>query len=88
MFVGDQKYNETSNLKHPVWASKIRIVVQSHFNEAPCISFELFGCLWTKGIVSYDMPVNDLGDRKFYDGITEGGFKKDGKNVHKNVNYY
>lgn len=80
MMVADQKFNQTFNLKHPVWASKIRLVPHRYSNEVPCISLELFGCLWTKGIISYEMPVNDLGDKKCYDGKTEGGFKKNGKN--------
>lgn len=67
------------SLKQSIWASKIRI---TPILETPiCLSVQLYGCLWSEGLVSYTMPPNDIGEKDYYDGELENGVLKNGNNV-------
>ncbi|XP_026318055.1 discoidin domain-containing receptor 2-like [Hyposmocoma kahamanoa] len=50
-------YLEKKNhLEPPIWASKIRVIPYSSHRRTVCMRVELYGCIWSVGIVAYSMP--------------------------------
>ncbi|CAH1786141.1 unnamed protein product [Owenia fusiformis] len=47
---------EMNDVKPPIIARRIRIVPYSLHQRTICMRVELYGCAWTDGVVSYDMP--------------------------------
>ncbi|XP_026277610.2 discoidin domain-containing receptor 2-like isoform X2 [Frankliniella occidentalis] len=50
---------EKRELSPPIWASRIRFLPYSYHRRTVCMRVELYGCVWTGGIVSYAMPQGD-----------------------------
>ncbi|XP_029040646.1 discoidin domain-containing receptor 2-like [Osmia bicornis bicornis] len=78
-------YSEKEQVFDPaIVATKIRFIPYTSHMRMVCIRVELYGCLWTEGLVSYSMPQGikrgsevDLSDRT-YDGKEEGGYLSGG----------
>ncbi|XP_061719927.1 discoidin domain-containing receptor 2-like isoform X1 [Cydia pomonella] len=53
-------YLEKKNhLDPPIWAQRIRVIPYSFHRRTVCMRVELYGCYWSVGIVSYNMPKGD-----------------------------
>ncbi|KAG8041599.1 hypothetical protein G9C98_002892 [Cotesia typhae] len=61
-------------LDPPLWASKIRFFPYSNHRRTVCMRVELYGCLWTDGIVAYSMPQGDTrgNEWEFFDASYDG----------------
>ncbi|XP_014208586.1 discoidin domain-containing receptor 2-like [Copidosoma floridanum] len=71
----DNTYLESKHiLDPPIWASKIRFLPYDSHMRYVCMRVELYGCLWTDGIVSYSMPQGNKRstDWEFFDAIYDG----------------
>ncbi|XP_075228962.1 discoidin domain-containing receptor 2-like [Lycorma delicatula] len=62
------------DLDPPMWASKVRFLPYSYHMRTVCMRVELYGCLWTEGIVSYSMPQGDKRGAgwEFFDATYDG----------------
>ncbi|XP_018048990.1 PREDICTED: discoidin domain-containing receptor 2-like [Atta colombica] len=86
LLVGNNNpYSEEEQIFDPaVIATKIRFIPYTSHMRTVCMRVELYGCSWTKGLVSYSMPQGikrgsevDLSDRT-YDGREEAGYLSGG----------
>ncbi|KAK9877948.1 hypothetical protein WA026_020169 [Henosepilachna vigintioctopunctata] len=68
----------------PIWATKVRFYPYSYHKRTVCMRVELYGCIWTGGILSYSMPQGDKRGYNWefydfaYDGHWEGDHLRDG----------
>ncbi|KAK0181074.1 hypothetical protein PV327_003391 [Microctonus hyperodae] len=62
------------DLDPPLWASKIRFFPYSNHRRTVCMRVELYGCLWTDGIIAYSMPQGDTrgNEWEFFDSTYDG----------------
>lgn len=67
------------SLKKTIWAKQIRIAPD--LKTPLCLAVRLYGCLWSKGLVSYTMPPNDIYEKTYYEGELENDGFNNGNDI-------